>query len=117
MSWNSHHVQKQSSGTSSSYITQEFVAHGANVSDLVFGQKSGRVMATGGEDKKVNLWVTCPTTSSTTSKPNCILVSYNQQSTVMLLFSRSALILRRVQYMQRFSLCYLCVKYNIYVCV
>ena len=72
MSWNSHHGQKQS-GTS--YITQEFVAHGANVSDLVFGQKSGRVMATGGEDKKVNLWVTCP--NSTASKPNCILVSYH----------------------------------------
>lgn len=45
----------------------EFIAHGASVSCLALGQKSGRVMVTGGEDKKVNLWAI--------GKPNCIMVS------------------------------------------
>lgn len=50
-----------------SVSTEEFVAHGASVSCLALGQKSGRVMVTGGEDKKVNLWAI--------GKPNCIMVS------------------------------------------
>lgn len=32
------------------------MAHGANVNCLALGHKSGRVMVTGGDDKKVNLW-------------------------------------------------------------
>ncbi|XP_066973075.1 katanin p80 WD40 repeat-containing subunit B1 isoform X17 [Macrobrachium rosenbergii] len=44
---------------------QEFVAHGANVNCLALGHKSGRVLVTGGDDKKVNLWAV--------GKPNCIL--------------------------------------------
>ncbi|KAI1285470.1 Katanin p80 WD40 repeat-containing subunit B1 [Halotydeus destructor] len=43
----------------------EFVAHSASVSCLSFGLKSGRVFATGGEDKKVNLWAV--------GKSSCIL--------------------------------------------
>ena len=48
-------------------ITEEFVAHGANVNCLALGHKSGRVLVTGGDDKKVNLWAV--------GKPNCIMVS------------------------------------------
>ena len=44
---------------------QEFVAHGADVNCLALGHKSGRVLVTGGEDKKVNLWAV--------GKPNCIM--------------------------------------------
>jgi len=44
---------------------QEFVAHGATVNCLALGHKSGRVLVTGGEDKKVNLWAV--------GKPNCIM--------------------------------------------
>ena len=46
---------------------EEFVAHGGNVNCLALGHKSGRVMVTGGEDKKVNMWAV--------GKPNCIMVS------------------------------------------
>ncbi|KAK6623517.1 hypothetical protein RUM43_009369 [Polyplax serrata] len=35
---------------------QEFVAHEAKVNCLALGQISGRVLVTGGNDKKVNLW-------------------------------------------------------------
>ncbi|XP_018326906.1 katanin p80 WD40 repeat-containing subunit B1 [Agrilus planipennis] len=39
-----------------SWKLQEFVAHNANVNCLALGHKSGRVMVTGGDDNKVNLW-------------------------------------------------------------
>ena len=42
------------------------MAHGANVNCLALGHKSGRVLVTGGDDKKVNLWAV--------GKPNCIMV-------------------------------------------
>ncbi|KAF2347815.1 WD40 repeat, partial [Trinorchestia longiramus] len=45
---------------------EEFVAHAGAVNCLALGHKSGRVLATGGDDKKVNLWAV--------GKPNCILV-------------------------------------------
>ncbi|CAG2161528.1 unnamed protein product [Oppiella nova] len=48
-----------------SSLKKEFVAHGASVTCLALGQKSGRVMVTGGEDKKVNLWAI--------GKQNCIM--------------------------------------------
>lgn len=35
---------------------QEFAAHGGNVNCLALGPKKARLMATGGEDRKVNLW-------------------------------------------------------------
>nr|XP_027199054.1 katanin p80 WD40 repeat-containing subunit B1-like isoform X2 [Dermatophagoides pteronyssinus] len=43
----------------------EFVAHGSAVTCLALGQKSGRVMVTGGDDAKINLWAI--------GKPNCIM--------------------------------------------
>ena len=42
------------------------MAHGANVNCLALGHKTGRVMVTGGDDRKVNLW--------TIGKPNCVMV-------------------------------------------
>ena len=51
-------------------ISEEFVAHGASVNCLALGHKSGRVLVTGGDDKKVNLWAV--------GKPNCIMVSAKQ---------------------------------------
>lgn len=41
------------------------MAHGENVTCLALGRKSGRVMVTGGDDKKVNLWAV--------GRPNCIM--------------------------------------------
>ncbi|CAG9825798.1 unnamed protein product [Phaedon cochleariae] len=42
--------------TKRSWKFQDFMAHSANVNCLSLGHKSGRVMVTGGDDKKVNLW-------------------------------------------------------------
>ncbi|KAI8799485.1 WD40-repeat-containing domain protein [Cladochytrium replicatum] len=39
-----------------------FVAHSSSATCLRFGQKSGRVMVTGGEDRRVNLWTVGSTT-------------------------------------------------------
>nr|XP_023023531.1 katanin p80 WD40 repeat-containing subunit B1 [Leptinotarsa decemlineata] len=39
-----------------SWKFQDFMAHNSNVNCLALGHKSGRVMVTGGDDKKVNLW-------------------------------------------------------------
>ena len=47
-------------------FSEEFVAHGASVNCVSLGHKSGRVLVTGGDDKKVNLWAV--------GKPNCIMV-------------------------------------------
>lgn len=47
--------------------TEEFTAHGADVKCVGLGHKSGRVMVTGGDDRKVNLW--------SVGKPHCIMVS------------------------------------------
>lgn len=44
---------------------QEFTAHGADVKCVGLGHKSGRVMVTGGDDRKVNLW--------SVGKPHCIM--------------------------------------------
>jgi len=51
--------------TKRAWKLQEFVAHGSNVNCLALGHKTGRVMVTGGDDRKVNLW--------TVGKPNCIM--------------------------------------------
>jgi len=48
-------------------ILDEFAAHVGNVNCLSLGHKSGRVMVSGGDDKKVNMWAV--------GKPTCILVS------------------------------------------
>lgn len=39
-----------------SWKLQDFTAHNANVNCVSLGHKSGRVLVTGGDDKKVNLW-------------------------------------------------------------
>ncbi|XP_066911184.1 katanin p80 WD40 repeat-containing subunit B1-like [Clytia hemisphaerica] len=54
-----------SSSSKRSWKLQEFVAHSSNVTCLSIGPSSGRVMVTGGEDKKVNMWAI--------GKPNVIL--------------------------------------------
>lgn len=46
---------------------EEIIAHASNVSSLVLGKASGRLLATGGDDCRVNLW--------SVNKPNCIMVS------------------------------------------
>lgn len=53
---------------------QEFVAHGSNVSCLSVGPSSARVMVTGGEDRKVNMWAV--------GKPNVILTLSGHTSPV-----------------------------------
>lgn len=45
---------------------EEFVAHASAVNCLKIGRKTSRVLVTGGEDHKVNLWAI--------GKPNAILV-------------------------------------------
>ncbi|XP_024357566.1 katanin p80 WD40 repeat-containing subunit B1 homolog KTN80.4 isoform X2 [Physcomitrium patens] len=47
------------------YKLQEFVAHASDVNCLKIGKKSSRVLVTGGEDHKVNMWAI--------GKPNAIL--------------------------------------------
>ena len=51
--------------------TEEFVAHGSNVNCLALGPSSGRVMVTGGEDRKVNMWAI--------GKPNVIMVRLSSE--------------------------------------
>ncbi|KAK3580317.1 hypothetical protein CHS0354_003552 [Potamilus streckersoni] len=51
--------------TKRAWKLQEFVAHGSKVNCLAIGQKSGRVLVTGGEDRKVNLWEI--------GRPNCVM--------------------------------------------
>uniref|UniRef100_A0A8C5FWP3 Katanin p80 WD40 repeat-containing subunit B1 n=1 Tax=Gadus morhua TaxID=8049 RepID=A0A8C5FWP3_GADMO len=51
--------------TKTSWRLQEFVAHSSNVSCLALGRSSGRLLATGGEDCKVNIWGV--------NKSNCIM--------------------------------------------
>ncbi|KAJ8769928.1 hypothetical protein K2173_009010 [Erythroxylum novogranatense] len=51
--------------TKRAYKLQEFVAHSATVNCLKIGRKSSRLLVTGGEDHKVNLWAI--------GKPNAIL--------------------------------------------
>ncbi|KAH0914779.1 LOW QUALITY PROTEIN: hypothetical protein HID58_029225, partial [Brassica napus] len=55
---------------------EEFVAYSAAVNCLKIGRKPSRVLVTGGEDHKVNLWAIC--------KPNAILVSSFFPSTASL---------------------------------
>lgn len=43
------------------------MAQGANITSCTIGHKSNKIAATGGEDKKVNIW--------TLNKPTCIMVN------------------------------------------
>lgn len=47
------------------YKLQEFVAHTSNVNCLKIGKKTSRILVTGGEDHKVNMWAI--------GKPNALL--------------------------------------------
>ncbi|KAG0474308.1 hypothetical protein HPP92_013994 [Vanilla planifolia] len=51
--------------TKRAYKLQEFVAHASNVNCLKIGRRTSRVLVTGGEDHKVNLWAI--------GKPNAVL--------------------------------------------
>ncbi|KAL6469090.1 hypothetical protein MHYP_G00226140 [Metynnis hypsauchen] len=54
-----------SSVTKTSWKLQDVVAHSSKVSSLVLGKSSSRLLATGGEDCRVNIWAV--------NKPNCIM--------------------------------------------
>ncbi|XP_076333186.1 katanin p80 WD40 repeat-containing subunit B1-like isoform X3 [Tachypleus tridentatus] len=61
---------------------EEFLAHESTVNCLALGRKSGRVMVTGGEDRKVNLWAV--------GRPNCIMSLNGHTTAVMCVkFGRS----------------------------
>ncbi|NXU12353.1 KTNB1 protein, partial [Pardalotus punctatus] len=47
------------------FCAEEIMAHSSNVSSVVLGKGSGRMLATGGDDCRVNIW--------SVSKPNCIM--------------------------------------------
>ncbi|XP_061863421.1 katanin p80 WD40 repeat-containing subunit B1 isoform X1 [Colius striatus] len=51
--------------TKTAWKLQEITAHSSNVSSLVLGKSSGRLLATGGGDCRVNVW--------SVNKPNCIM--------------------------------------------
>uniref|UniRef100_A0A3B5R5D4 Uncharacterized protein n=1 Tax=Xiphophorus maculatus TaxID=8083 RepID=A0A3B5R5D4_XIPMA len=53
------------SSTKISWRLQEFEAHSRTVSCLSLGKNSGRLLATGGEDCRVNIWAV--------SKANCVM--------------------------------------------
>ncbi|XP_042446152.1 katanin p80 WD40 repeat-containing subunit B1 homolog KTN80.4-like isoform X2 [Zingiber officinale] len=60
--------------TKRAYKLQEFVAHSSNVNCLKIGRKTSRVLVTGGEDHKVNVWAI--------GKPNAILSLSGHMSAV-----------------------------------
>jgi WD40 repeat protein len=65
---------------------EEFVAHASAVNCLKIGRKSSRVLVTGGEDHKVNLWAI--------GKPNAILVrSFSSPFLIFLNFHPKLLLL------------------------
>ncbi|KAM4640115.1 katanin p80 WD40 repeat-containing subunit B1 isoform 1-T1 [Amazona ochrocephala] len=51
--------------TKTAWKLHEITAHSSNVSSLVLGKTSGRLLATGGDDCRVNIW--------SVNKPNCIM--------------------------------------------
>lgn len=56
------------------YKLQEFVAHATNVNCLKIGKKTSRVLVTGGEDHKVNMWAI--------GRPNAIMSLSGHSSAV-----------------------------------
>uniref|UniRef100_A0A8C3Y696 Katanin p80 WD40 repeat-containing subunit B1 n=1 Tax=Catharus ustulatus TaxID=91951 RepID=A0A8C3Y696_CATUS len=51
--------------TEKCFWRKNIMAHSSNVSSVVLGKGSGRMLATGGDDCRVNIW--------SVSKPNCIM--------------------------------------------
>lgn len=49
-------------------LQEEFTAHDESVNCVAFGHKSGQILVTGGEDKKVNFWAV--------GQKKCLLVNY-----------------------------------------
>ncbi|XP_065025379.1 katanin p80 WD40 repeat-containing subunit B1 homolog KTN80.4-like isoform X3 [Musa acuminata AAA Group] len=60
--------------TKRAYKLQEFVAHSSNVNCLKIGRKTSRVLVTGGDDNKVNIWAI--------GKPNAIMSLSGHMSAV-----------------------------------
>lgn len=56
------------------YKHQEFLAHTGEINCLQIGRKSGRVLVTGGDDRKVNMWAI--------GKPHCIMSLTGHTSSV-----------------------------------
>lgn len=48
------------------FCAEEITAHSSNVSSVVLGKSSSRLLVTGGDDCRVNIW--------SVNKPNCIMV-------------------------------------------
>lgn len=70
-----------------SYKTHEFAAHGTKVNCISFGPKSQQVLATGGEDCKVNIWTASNATNIWTLSQNrspieCVGFDSNEQYVV-----------------------------------
>eukprot|EP00742_Colponemidia_sp_Colp-10_P009469 GILJ01010325.1.p1 GENE.GILJ01010325.1~~GILJ01010325.1.p1 ORF type:complete len:674 (+),score=85.37 GILJ01010325.1:32-2023(+) len=66
---------------------QEFVAHGSQVNCAHLGRKSGQVLATGGDDKKVNIWRISKANaimnlSGHTSAVECVVFDQNEETLV-----------------------------------
>ena len=66
---------------------QSFVAHGAAVNCLQIGRKSGTVMVTGGDDKKVNVWAVgkpnaLMSLAGHTSAVECVSFDSNEQTVI-----------------------------------
>ena len=49
-------MQRRSSAINPIWRLQEFVGHNGAVHCARLGQKSNQILATGGEDKRVNIW-------------------------------------------------------------
>jgi len=57
-------------------LQEEFTAHEETVNCVAFGQKSGQILVTGGEDKKVNFWAV--------GQRKCLLVSTQFQALLLI---------------------------------
>ena len=68
----------------------EFVAHGSAVNCLQIGRKSGSVMVTGGDDKKVNVWAI--------GKANAIMVRASPPNAVVWADSFERIAFRSLRY-------------------
>lgn len=84
--------------------TEEFEAHSSSVSCLALGKSSGRLLATGGEDCRVNIWAV--------SKANCIMVRHPHRTSS----TDGAVMGCRVEYVVKGYLC-VCVCACVYCLV
>lgn len=93
------------------------MAHSSNVSSLVLGKSSSRLLATGGEDCRVNIWAV--------NKPNCIMVVdpgggrglcllriFKEESSLSLLFIMRLRVLSPVQSLTGHTSAVECVQFS-----